>query len=148
MRAAKTIEEKVRIFDRDYESPADTEGAIGKDIPRARQWAGQESTSPSLLDGSLRERLERAGRGGEASPDAPRPPWHFPWPHLAPAADQPGWIGNLDDGPLKRMLQGPGDSKHEVTIKVQAAPGTHATTTTTGSGPATVRVERSMVPGQ
>jgi hypothetical protein len=36
------------------------------------------------------------------------------------------------------------DSKHEVIIKVQAAPGTQATTTTTGTGPGTVQIYRAM----
>jgi hypothetical protein len=35
-------------------------------------------------------------------------------------------------------------SKHEVVIKVQAGPGTQATTTTTGTGSASVRVEHAM----
>jgi hypothetical protein len=53
------------------------------------------------------------------------------------------------DAPRANDIAGPAaeryaamDSKHEVTIKVQAPAGTHVATT--GSGPATVRVERAM----
>lgn len=143
MRGAKTIEEKMGIFDREYESPADTAGAIRSDIPRAQQWAAQSATKP-----------------GAAAPAAT--------PAETPD-DRPSWVDKLDDGPLKRLLQGSprtaasqddvrlapppeeplprpvaGDSRHEVVIKVQAPPGTQTTTTTTGSGPAAVLIHRAM----
>jgi hypothetical protein len=53
---------------------------------------------------------------------------------------------DLLDGPLRGRLEG--QSKHEVVIKVQAAPGTQASATATGTGAASVRIAHSMVPGQ
>ncbi len=47
-------------------------------------------------------------------------------------------------GDANRPAPTSGDTKHEVTIKVQAAPGTQTITTTTGTGPATVRVHQAM----
>jgi hypothetical protein len=148
MRAAKTIEEKTAIFDKEYESPADTEGAIRSDIPRAQQWATQTPTKPGQSDNIPTMKVRPSDRDSE---------------------EQPSWVDKLDDGPLKRLLQGSprtaapqndvrlapppeeplprptaGDSKHEVVIKVQAPPGTQTTTTTTGSGPAAVLIHRAM----
>jgi hypothetical protein len=54
MRAAKTLEEKVRIFDEDYESPADKAGAVATDIPVARQWQAQQATGNGRVDVHVR----------------------------------------------------------------------------------------------
>lgn len=129
MRAAKTLEDKMAIFDKEYESPADTQGAIRSDIPRAQQWAAQTSTKP-----------------GGAEPSTNQPP---------------SWVDNLDDGPLKRLLQGSatspapavnpaqaaagGNNKVDVHVRLSGLPpGAAATTTSSGDTNGTVLIYRAM----
>lgn len=137
MRAAKTIEDKMAIFDKEYESPADAEGAIRSDIPRAQQWAAQTSTKP---DGDI------APADGDSRPA----PWHFPWPRmprLEPSQDQPSWIADLSDGPLKRTLQGAPAPANKVDVHVRLSglpAGSAAAITTSGDAVAGVKIERAM----
>lgn len=134
MRAAKTREEKVAIFDRLYEAPKDTAGAIREDIGRASRWAALTASDdrPGLVDTALRDRLERYGRDEREDADVR--------------------LGNRPEEPLplpRSQPEAPAAAKSDGTVKVDVSirglpAGATATAISSGAAAGGVRIERAM----